>query len=82
MRLGWMRVLACSAVVSGAVVAGTEPTDQAAKAALPAPVDIVLRATGTGRPPASAAGAQARLMAERAAVLVALRNLAVKLGRS
>ena len=87
MRIGRTRMLACSlavAVVSGAAMAGTEPTGRAAGDAAPppGPVDIVLRATGTGRPPGNADGAQARLMAERAAVLVALRNLAVKLGRS
>jgi uncharacterized protein involved in exopolysaccharide biosynthesis len=43
---------------------------------------LVVRATGIGRPPKTAQGAQARLMAERAAETVALRNLALKLGQA
>jgi len=38
-------------------------------------------AVGIGYPPPRMKGAQARLMAQRAAEVAALRNLAVKLGR-
>lgn len=47
----------------------------------PAAVDeapAVIRATGIGRPPAGRPPAQARLMARRAAEVVAVRNLAAK----
>ena len=40
----------------------------------------VIRATGVGYPPGRMSGAQARLMAKRAAEVRALRNLATKLG--
>lgn len=40
----------------------------------------VVRATGIGRPPARMRGTRARLMARRAAEVVAVRNLAGKLG--
>ncbi len=44
---------------------------------------VTVRATGVGRPPARLTGTQARLMARRAAEVVAVRNLAAKLaGRS
>ena len=39
-----------------------------------------VRAVGVGRPPPRMQGAQARLMARRAAEVAALRNLAAKLG--
>lgn len=42
-----------------------------------APVDVV-RATGTGRPPAKYTGVRARLMARRAGEVIAVRNLARK----
>jgi len=40
----------------------------------------IVRATGVGRPPARMAGPRGRLMARRAAEVVAVRNLATKLG--
>lgn len=47
----------------------------------PVSTQVVL-ATGVGRPPAHLRGVQARLMARRAAEVVAVRNLARKLGFS
>lgn len=41
---------------------------------------VVVRAVGIGFPPPRMPGAQGRLMAQRAAEVVAVRNLAVKLG--
>ena len=53
---------------------------------LPAPApqaDVrVIRAAGVGFPPPRMGGAQARLMARRAAEVRAVRNLAIKLGGS
>jgi len=43
------------------------------------PAPAVIRATGIGKPPPGKPAAQARLMARRAAEVVALRNLAAKL---
>lgn len=41
---------------------------------------VVVRAKGIGYPPARMKGAQARLMARRAAEVAAVRNLGMKLG--
>ncbi len=41
---------------------------------------VVVRATGVGHPPPRMAGPRGRLMARRAAEVVAVRNLATKLG--
>lgn len=59
-------------------IAGVAPLAEAA--ALPVQrVTPVVRAQGWGRPPAKYAGARAKLMARRAAEVVALRNLAARL---
>jgi hypothetical protein len=47
---------------------------------VPARTRSVVRAMGTGRPPRWMKGARAKLMARRAAEVVAVRNLARKLG--
>ena len=44
------------------------------------PVAVTVTATGTGYPPQHMRGAQARMMAKRAAEVIAVRNLGVKLG--
>ena len=69
-------------VVAVLALIGAAFGDEAACETPSPPRDIILSATGSGLPPKDAAGAQARLMAERAAVVTALRNLAVKLGHS
>jgi len=55
---------------------------QGARASVPAkPVQVVtVQATGVGFPPRHMKGARARLMAQRAAEVVAVRNLAGRLG--
>ncbi|MGD2111089.1 MAG: hypothetical protein PVI86_17060 [Phycisphaerae bacterium] len=51
-----------------------------AAADMPPPLVSTVRAPGVGVPPPRLRGAQARLMARRAAEVRAVRNLAVKLG--
>lgn len=55
-------------------------TDSSVPAFLPATDTIVVRATGVGYPPRHVRGARARLMAQRAAEVVAVANLAKRLG--
>lgn len=59
----------------GALPPNTSPTHASPKAN-----KNITRAVGIGRPPAHMKGAQARLMARRAAEVIAVRNLARKLG--
>lgn len=69
------KALLLSALFIGAWIA---PIAEAA--ALPVQrVTPVVRAQGWGRPPAKYTGARAKLMARRAAEVVALRNLAARL---
>jgi hypothetical protein len=62
-------------VISWIMVVGQTP----APTSPPSAGDVVVRATGIGRPPPGRSGAQARLMAQRAAEVVAVRNLAAQL---
>lgn len=62
----------------------TKPTRSETKATPQPPKKLphpgVVRAMGIGKPPRRMAGAQAKLMARRAAEVRAVRNLAIKLG--
>ena len=62
-------------MMSWALVVAQHPVEPAASCV------VVVRATGIGRPPPQMRNPRARLMARRAAEVVAVRNLAVKLGR-
>jgi len=55
---------------------------QPASATPPQAPPSVIRATGVGYPPRRVGGARARLLARRAAEVVAQRNLALKVGRT
>lgn len=61
-------------MMSWALVVAQRPAELAAS-----PM-VVVRATGMGRPPPRMKEPRARLMARRAAEVVAVRNLSVKLG--
>lgn len=55
-------------------------TEPASFRPIPSPAVVVVSATGIGHPPRHMRGAQARLMARRAAEVTAVKNLAAKLG--
>ena len=56
------------------------PPGTAGPRVLPIAAPTMIRATGVGYPPPHLRGAQARLIARRAAEVVAVRNLAIKAG--
>ena len=62
-------------VLAWMIVVGQTPAPQPSASA----TEAVVRVTGIGRPPSGRSGAQARLMAQRAAEVVAVRNLAAQL---
>jgi hypothetical protein len=71
-------VLACRSPEAVSPTAGTGPAVQSTTDHRPSTRTI--RALGIGHPPPHLRGAQARLMARRAAEVAAVRNLATKLG--
>ena len=61
-------------------ITGLNPqTASASFGMVPRPAVVIVSATGVGYPPRHMRGAQARLMARRAAEVTAARNLAAKL---